>query len=128
MHELGITQNVVAIVAEQARGRPVRRVLLEIGQLSGVMAGAVRFCFEVVAKGTPAEGAALEIREPAGLARCRACGESFAQATLFQPCPCGARDFARLAGEELKVVEIEIETADAAAGEAAAGAPGVSAA
>jgi hydrogenase nickel incorporation protein HypA/HybF len=119
MHELGITQNVVAIVAEHAKGRPVRRVLLEIGQLSGVMAGAVRFCFDVVAQGTPVEGARLEIREPAGRARCRACGESFAQETLFAPCPCGARDCERLAGEELKIVEIEIETADEAAAPAA---------
>jgi hydrogenase nickel incorporation protein HypA/HybF len=124
VHELAITRHVVAIVAEQARGRPVRRVLLEVGQLSGVMAAAVRFCFDVVAQGTPAAGAALEIREPSGLARCRACGESFAQATLFQPCRCGARDFERLAGEELKIVEIEIETAD----QAPDAAPGASAA
>ncbi|MFO1058029.1 MAG: hydrogenase maturation nickel metallochaperone HypA [Dongiaceae bacterium] len=120
MHELAITRTIVAIVARQAGGRPVRRVLLEIGQLSGVMAGAVRFCFDVVAKGTPVEGAALEIREPAGLARCRACGESFAQATLFQPCRCGGRELERLAGEELTVVEIEIEAADEAPGASAA--------
>ncbi|MDE5083091.1 MAG: hydrogenase/urease maturation nickel metallochaperone HypA, partial [Trichodesmium sp. St18_bin1] len=34
MHELGITQNIVAIVAENADNRLVKRVTLEIGELS----------------------------------------------------------------------------------------------
>jgi hydrogenase nickel incorporation protein HypA/HybF len=36
MHELGITQNIVEIVAEQAQGLVVQRVVLEIGQLSAI--------------------------------------------------------------------------------------------
>jgi len=107
MHELAITRNIVAMVAEAAQGRPVRRVLLEIGALSGVLADSVRFCFDVVAEGSPLEGALLEIREPKGRARCRACGVTFDQPTLFTPCICGARDFERLAGEELTIVECE---------------------
>ncbi|MEC7192467.1 MAG: hydrogenase maturation nickel metallochaperone HypA, partial [SAR324 cluster bacterium] len=46
MHELSITQNLVAIVEEHARGQRVKRVTLEIGKLSGVMADAIRFCFD----------------------------------------------------------------------------------
>jgi Zn finger protein HypA/HybF involved in hydrogenase expression len=49
MHELAITRNIVAIVGEAARGRRVTRVTLEIGKLSGVMADAVAFCFDMVA-------------------------------------------------------------------------------
>ena len=37
MHELGITQNIVSIVAEHANHRPVNRVVLEVGTLAGVM-------------------------------------------------------------------------------------------
>jgi hydrogenase nickel incorporation protein HypA/HybF len=66
MHELGISRNIVAIVGEAANGRPVRRVTLEIGRLSGVMPHAVEFCFELAAAGTPAASALLEIRETAG--------------------------------------------------------------
>ena len=66
MHELGITRNIVAIVGEAARGRRVLGVTLEIGKSSGIMADAVRFCFEAVAAGTPVEGAALHIVESAG--------------------------------------------------------------
>ena len=50
MHELGITRNVVAIVAEAAQGRRVTRVHLEVGRLSGVMAQAIGFCFDLVCK------------------------------------------------------------------------------
>ncbi len=107
MHELGITQNIVAIVADHALGKPVSRVTLEIGQLAGVMSDAIRFCFDVVAKGTVVEGATLEIREVPARARCSDCGVEFTQQTLYQPCPCGARNFERLSGEELNVKEFE---------------------
>jgi hydrogenase nickel incorporation protein HypA/HybF len=66
MHELGITRNVIAICAEQAHGAQVLRVRLEIGKRAGVMAESVRFCFDICARGTPVEGATLEIVEPAG--------------------------------------------------------------
>ena len=35
MHELGITQNIVAIVGEAAKGRRVHRVTLEVGEALG---------------------------------------------------------------------------------------------
>lgn len=66
MHELGITRNIVAIVEEAAQGRRVVRVVLEVGKLAGVMPDAITFCFDVVCKGTIAEGAALSIVEREG--------------------------------------------------------------
>ncbi|HYD58154.1 MAG TPA: hydrogenase maturation nickel metallochaperone HypA [Burkholderiales bacterium] len=66
MHELGISRNIVAIAGEAAAGRPIRRITLEIGRLSGVMPHALEFCFDLAAEGTPAARAVLEIRETAG--------------------------------------------------------------
>ena len=63
MHELGITQNIVAIVSESARGASAKRVTLEIGQLSAILLEAIRFCFDICCQGTELEGATLEIRE-----------------------------------------------------------------
>jgi len=108
MHELSLTQNIVAIVAEAAKGRRVTRVTLEIGKLSGVMADAVAFCFDIVAQGTALEGASLEIIEIDGLARCEACGLEFEAETLFDPCPCGSVRSTRLRGEELIVKSVEM--------------------
>jgi hydrogenase nickel incorporation protein HypA/HybF len=108
MHELAITQNIVAIVEEAAKGRRVRRVTLEIGALSGVMSEAIAFCFDVVTAGTALEGASLEIEEIEGRARCDACGAEFATETLFDLCPCGSYRLTRLRGEELNVKSMEL--------------------
>lgn len=43
MHELGITQNIIAIVSENAQNKKVQRVLLEIGKLSAIMPDAIKF-------------------------------------------------------------------------------------
>jgi hydrogenase nickel incorporation protein HypA/HybF len=111
MHELGITRNIVAIVADAAKGRRVVAVNLDLGRLSGVLAQAVAFCFEEVSKGTPLEGARLVIREFDGRGRCRKCGSELSTPTLFTACSCGSRDIERLAGEELKIKSMELEEA-----------------
>ena len=108
MHELSVTQNIVAIVGEAAKGRRVTRVTLEVGKLSGVMADAIAFCFDVVAQGTVLEGASLEILEIDGLARCETCGLEFEAETLFAPCPCGSTRWKRIRGEELIVKSMEM--------------------
>ena len=65
MHELAITQSVVDTIAERTSGARVTIVRLDIGKLSGVVPDAVAFCFDLVANGTPLDGAKLEIFEPA---------------------------------------------------------------
>ena len=109
MHELSITQNIVATVAEHAKGRPVKRVTLEVGRLAGVMTDAVLFCFDIVAEGTALNGAVLEIRDIEARARCNVCDQEFTQTTLFAPCQCGSRDLQRLSGEELNIKEFEFD-------------------
>ncbi len=109
MHELGITQNIVAIVAENAKGTKVQRVILEIGKLTAIMPDAIRFCFDVCCQGTIVEGAELEIIEIPGLAICRRCGGEVPLEQPFGICGCGSRDLEIIAGEELKIKEMEIE-------------------
>ena len=111
MHELGVTQNIVSVVADAAKGRRVTRVTLEVGKLSGVMTDAIAFCFDVVAKGTALEGASLEILEIDGRACCEACGLEFETETLFTPCSCGSYRLRRISGEELIVKSIEMAEA-----------------
>lgn len=108
MHELGITRNVVAICSERAAGNRVLRVTLEIGTLSAVMPDALRFCFDVCAKGTPLEGALLDVVEIPGRARCEDCGGEVAMASLSGQCACGSRRLRLFAGEELKIREMEV--------------------
>ncbi|MEM7727443.1 MAG: hydrogenase maturation nickel metallochaperone HypA [Cyanobacteria bacterium P01_A01_bin.45] len=109
MHELGITQNIVAIVTECAEGRKVQRVLLEIGKLSAIMPDAVRFCFDVISQNTVLEAAKLEIIETNGIAKCLRCENEFSVDKPFGKCSCGSNEINLIAGEELKIKEIEIE-------------------
>jgi hydrogenase nickel incorporation protein HypA/HybF len=110
VHELSITRSVVAIVSEQAAGQRVTRVRLEIGRLSAIMPDAVRFCFGICAENTPAAGAQLEIDEIPGRARCNDCGTELDLTALVGRCPrCGTASLRLIAGQEMKIKEMEVE-------------------
>lgn len=109
MHELSIASSIVDLVAEAAAGRKVCRVIVEIGQLSGVSSDALAFCFPEVARGTDAQSAVLEICEIEGVARCEACGEEFVTPSLLTACTCGSVRLHRVKGDELNIKSIEIE-------------------
>ena len=110
MHELSIARSVVGIVEEQARGRKVTRVTLEIGELSAIMPDAIRFCFDIVARGSALDGAALDIVEIPGRARCLHCGGEVPLHDLAGRCACGSRRLQRLAGEELNIKSMQLES------------------
>jgi hydrogenase nickel incorporation protein HypA/HybF len=109
MHELTLTQNIVETVAAHAQGRRVRRVTLEVGGLTCVMPSALQFCFEVATLGTSLEGASLDIIQIEAWARCRACGDTFVQRQFGESCHCGAHEFTRISGEELRVKQYEVD-------------------
>jgi hydrogenase nickel incorporation protein HypA/HybF len=111
MHELSITRNVVAIVAERAAGQRVTRVRLQIGCLSAVLPDAIRFCFDICAADTPLAGARLEIDEIGGRGRCDDCGAETALSIPAGRCPaCGAAGLRLIAGQELNIKEMEVES------------------
>lgn len=110
MHELGITQNIVEIVAQQAQGLAVQRVVLEIGQLSAILPDSIRFCFDVCCKGTVLETATLEIIEIPGLGKCRQCGSEIVLEQPYGICPhCNSLELDIVQGEELKIKEMEVQ-------------------
>ena len=108
MHELAITESIVAAVVERVPGTPVRRVRLEIGRLSGVVPDAVRFCFDLVTADTTLEGAVLEIDEPGGRVACRRCAAEFDTDEVLALCPCGSPDVELLRGRELRIRSVEV--------------------
>ncbi|HEX9066417.1 MAG TPA: hydrogenase maturation nickel metallochaperone HypA [Streptosporangiaceae bacterium] len=108
MHELAITENIVATVTQRVPGARVTGVRLEIGQLSGVVADSVRFCFDLVTEGTALEGAGLEIAEPPGRCRCRDCGVEFAPDWPILLCGCGSADVQVIAGQDLVITAVEV--------------------
>lgn len=112
MHELSLTRSIVALCSEHAGGRRVRRVTVEIGALSCVLPEAMHFCYDICTRSTALQGSTLEILRIDGRARCRRCNSELALQLHGSVCACGARDFDVLAGEELKVREMELEAID----------------
>lgn len=110
MHELALAESIVRIASERARGRRVVAVQVACGHLRQVVPDALAFAFELVALGSPVEGARLELREVPARVRCRACGgESGADGFPLACAACGGFDVEVTAGEELIVEELEIE-------------------
>ncbi|MGH3763861.1 MAG: hydrogenase maturation nickel metallochaperone HypA [Pseudonocardiaceae bacterium] len=105
---MSITQSVIQAVCDRMGDAQVRRICLEIGTLSGVAVDSLRFCFDLVTEGTTLEGASLEIVQPTGKALCRDCGAEFALNDLLVLCACGSANRELLAGEELKIREVEV--------------------
>ena len=110
MHELAIAESVVHIASRHADGRQVTKVYLKVGHLRQVVPSALAFSFELVAQGTPVEGAELETEEIPVTGKCRGCG---AQSRLtefpLQCTACGGFDLEILQGEELYVESLELE-------------------
>lgn len=78
MHELTITQNILKIVLDAVKGQKARRVKavrLLVGPFSGVIPECVQMYWDVLAKGTCAEGAKIESREAPMRVHCRDCGK-----------------------------------------------------
>ncbi len=113
MHELGLTQNIVDIALQHAEREQAQKILaitVEIGALSGVIAEAVEFAFDVCSKGTIAEGARLEIRHIDGRGQCLDCNKQAEISTLTHLCPnCGSLALETIAGQEMTFTEMEID-------------------
>jgi hydrogenase nickel incorporation protein HypA/HybF len=82
-------------------------IRIEVGHLAAVLPDSLRFCFELCARGSTAEGATLEIIETPGEAICDACGQSIVLASPMGRCACGG-GLKIIAGEELKMRDMVI--------------------
>ena len=109
MHELALMGRVVAAVASRVRPARVARVRIQIGKLAGVLPETVQFCFAICARGTPLDGAALEIDEVRGRGHCRRCGAEVTMETSVDACPCGSLEIDVVGGEELRIETVEVQ-------------------
>jgi hydrogenase nickel incorporation protein HypA/HybF len=115
MHELSIAESVVRIASDHASGRRVTKVELRVGHLRQVVPSALDFAFELVAHGTPVEGAELVQEVVPATGRCRACGEESEQEGFPLGCArCGGLDVEVTGGEELLVDSLELEETELA--------------
>ena len=112
MHEISLAEGMRQIVVAQARAHgftAVRVLRLEIGRFAGVEKVALAFCFEVVMRGSPAEGARLEMIDLPGVAMCYDCLREVRIDDRLDPCPlCGGGRLVPVAGDEMRIRDMEV--------------------
>jgi hydrogenase nickel incorporation protein HypA/HybF len=112
-HEASLSQGELGArpgAAHRARPCAVRTVRLQIGALAAVECEALRFAFDVVKRGSVAEGAQLDIVQVPGTAWCMTCSRSVPIDERGAPCPeCGGWQLQVTAGGEMRVQELEID-------------------
>jgi len=113
MHELGITESILQIALSQAEKQDAKKIVkinLRIGELSEVVEDCVRFYFDLISKGTIAEGASIDVENMPVRVRCSQCKGIFEAPDLIFMCPqCQVLSAEIISGKELDVTSIEIE-------------------
>lgn len=114
MHELPATQGLLATAIDAAEKAGARRVLgidLVIGDLCTMVDDSVQMYFDVLSRGTIAEGARLHFRRAPGEATCFDCAARFPVAPpLPEGCPTCGSGFVRVVGGRQFLVEsIEVD-------------------
>lgn len=113
MHEMALCEGILTALEQNARDEGytrVKRVRLEIGALAGVETEAMRFGFDVVMKGSLADGARLEITDVPGAAWCMQCMKTVPVKQRYDACPdCSSYQLQVTGGEEMKIKELEVD-------------------
>jgi len=109
VHEIGLCEGIVDAVLKRAAGRPVTRVRVRVGALHRVAEPALDQAFEMVAAGTVAENAAVDLIVIPVELTCRSCGWQDSAEEPYAACEqCGGVDLAVEGGDELTLESISL--------------------
>lgn len=113
MHEMSLCEGVLQIIETEAKKQnftKVKRVILDVGVLSGVEIPALEFSFEVVMRGSVAENAKLEINQIEAQAWCMQCAETVIVKERYDACPkCESYQLQISSGDEMRIKELEVD-------------------
>jgi len=112
MHEVSIMSEAVRMAVEAAQTAGAQQVTglrLRVGRLSGAVPEAMEFAWDVVRRGTIAEGARLEIESVPATCWCATCQAEFDCIEFFDECPrCHNLSAELRGGRELEIAAVEI--------------------
>ena len=112
MHEVGIIKAMLKTiegVMEQQHLTKVEKIVLQVGELSGVVPRYMEVCFPTAVHNTRFQDTKLELDIIPGILKCNRCQQEFNGLKQDLTCPtCGnGHDFQRLSGTELMIKEIQ---------------------
>ncbi len=112
MHELGVANEILDIALSEAARHAAKKVTsirLRVGVLRAIEPENLSFLFEHLSRGTPAEGARLDIVEEAVRVECGACGVSEARSFPFE-CPrCKGSGISVTGGDSLSILSLDVD-------------------
>jgi hydrogenase nickel incorporation protein HypA/HybF len=113
MHELAVTESLLAIVVQSAidnNAQKVTDIALTIGALSSIVDDSVQFYWNHISKGSVAEEATLHFNRIPATLLCLDCSTEFTLEDELTPCPnCDSINLNIIAGDEFQVDYIEIQ-------------------
>lgn len=113
MHELPVTQGILRIAAEEAAKHNAKRVSLikvKVGLLTSILPECINYYFEILSKGTVAEGAVIEVEKLPLKVKCNNCGVlSEIEPKSFRCPECSSQDLTIVQGNEFYVDSLEVE-------------------
>lgn len=111
MHELPITESILKIVSEEADKNNAKKILsitLLVGELTGFLPECIQFYFDIISKGTKADGARLIIKNVLVRKKCVNCKSETDIKTEICPV-CMSEKFILSGGREFMIESMEIE-------------------
>ena len=116
MHELSMMTSLMEVAekeAAKAHAKRVKRLVVRVGALSGVVPEFLESAFQYMHEGTVAEGAALELVPEPAKGHCPTCGHDYEMDQLVLECPaCGEVGVEVEGGQELYLETMEVEVDD----------------
>jgi hydrogenase nickel incorporation protein HypA/HybF len=113
MHELAVTENILAIATRHAQQAGASRIVgieLVLGQLSTMIDDSIQFYWDILSEDTLAQGATLHFTRTAAVLECLSCHHTFPPATDTFACPqCNSLNVKVISGDDLRLESIEVE-------------------
>ncbi|NJP07522.1 MAG: hydrogenase maturation nickel metallochaperone HypA [Chloroflexaceae bacterium] len=114
MHELSVTQGILQVAVDAATEAGAQRITaidLVIGDMSSIVDDSVQFYFDLLSRGTLAEGAVLRFRRETASAVCQQCNHQFTVNIPLVPCcpVCQSTQIRISGGRAFYVESIEVD-------------------
>lgn len=117
MHELPVTQSLLKLAvqhAEAAKATRITHIYIKIGQLSSYVDESVQFYWDLISKGTLAQGATLHFHRVPMELECRDCAHCFEPTGASFECPkCKSDHVQVVSGDVFQLVGLDVEKSKA---------------
>lgn len=110
MHELSIAKNILEIVRDSVDEKELKnidKVILKIGEFSGVISDSLLFSLEAISADTELKNVSYEMKKIPFIIKCNNCANEVNNELGIIKCPlCGSVDTEIISGNELLISEI----------------------